>query len=89
MTIQKVLPVSERQYVDRQGQQQGFVSRGIVFSDGIDTIYGELIGEQARRNDLAPDMNCCVQMTCAVREWEDKNHTTRYSNELIINRIGL
>lgn len=89
MTVQKVFALNERQYTDSQGVQNVFISRGMILSDGIDTLYAELTGESARRNDLAEGQTCIVQLCCKVREWEDRNHVKRYSNEMTISRIGL
>lgn len=88
MTIKQVNPVSERNYTDRNGQQQVFVSRGLILADGIDTAYAELVGDAARRTDLAPGQTVCVSMSIHVREYEDRNHEKRYANEITVNRIG-
>lgn len=89
MTIMKVLPVSERQYKDLNGIPRTFVSRGLLLSDGNDKIYAEITGETARRNDLEEGISCSVIMTCNARQYEDKNHDIRYSNEVVILRLGL
>ena len=89
MTIQQVMPVNEREYTDRSGQLQKFVSRGLLLSDGVDRMYAELTGEGARRTDLAAGQTCTVQMACNARRWEDKNHDERYSNDITIIRIGV
>lgn len=83
------MPISEREYTDRQGAKNIFVSRGMLVSDGIDTYYAELIGDNARRADIAEGLTAVMQMTCTARQWEDKNHVKRYSNEITINKIGL
>lgn len=89
LTIQQILPVNERDYVDRQGQKNIFVSRGLIVTDGVDSIYAELIGDNARRTDIAEGVTAMMQMVCTARKWEDKNHNARYSNEITINKIGL
>lgn len=89
LTIQQILPVNEREYVDRLGQKNIFVSRGLIVTDGVDSIYAELIGDNARRTDIAEGVTAMMQMVCTARKWEDKNHNARYSNEITINKIGL
>lgn len=89
MTIQTVMPVSERQYTDKQGQQQTFISRGLALTDGIDTLYAEIIGDNARRTDLKEGMTCCFSLVVTRRSWKDKNEQERYSNDITIHKIGI
>ena len=89
MTIQRVMPVNERQYNDKNGAQQNFVSRGLLLTDGIDTMYAEIVGDNARRTDLKDGLTCNFSMSVTCRRWEDKNHQERYSNDITIHRIGL
>ncbi len=89
MTIQHIMPVTERQYTDKYGQLQNFVSRGLLLSDGIDSLYAEITGENARRTDLKEGLTCNFSFGIMSRRWEDKNHQERYSNDITIYRIGL
>lgn len=89
MFIVKVLPLDERQYVSQSGEQKVFASRQLVLSDGIDTLCAELTGDLARRENWPLNEWTKVQVNCFAREYKDKNGKARFSNDLIINRIGL
>lgn len=88
MTVVKVMPVVERQYTDKQGQQRIMTSRGLLLTNGIDTLYAEILGDNARSACVAEGDVRRFAMTAACRRWEDKNHDEHYSNDIIINRIG-
>ena len=49
VTITKVQPLKERSYINGHGDNEIFVSRGFVMTDGIDTFYAEATGEYARQ----------------------------------------
>lgn len=82
------LPMTERSYTDRNGQNQVFASKGFVLTDGIDTFYAEMIGDSAR---TAPqyDMNQMhtVQTTLQMRSWKDQQGAEHYSTEVRINKL--
>lgn len=90
-TIREVLPIQERTYTDRNGQQQTFVSRGFVLDNGLDCIYAEAVGDYARnltqqQTDLTQLHN--VSLSFVARSFKDKNGATRYDNECRINKIS-
>ena len=88
--IQQQLPLQERSYTDRNGQQQMFASRGFVLSDGIDTFYGEMTGEYARSQAAVQyDTKTfhTVQAQIATREYRDKDGNTRYQSEIRITKL--
>lgn len=89
--IQKVFPQQERNYTDRNGQQQIFASRGFILSDGIDTFYAEMVGDYARANaktEYPTDQMHAVQCTIQQRTWKDAQGVERYSNEIRINKLA-
>lgn len=88
MFIKQVLPLSERPYTDKMGQQKIFASRPLLLSDGIDTFCAELVGDSARRDDWKIGVWTGVRMSVSTREYNDKNGTKRYSNEIIITNIA-
>ncbi len=89
MFIKEVLPLSERQYIDKQGAQQVYASRGFILTDGVDTLYAEVSGDKARRTDYKAEQWVAVQMTAHAREYTDKNNQKRYSNEMTITNLGI
>lgn len=90
VTIQQQLPLQERSYTDRNGQQQVFASRGFVLSDGIDTFYGEMTGDYARSQaNVQFDQQTfhTVQAQITTREYRDKENNTRYQSEIRITKL--
>ena len=90
LQIVQVFPLQERQYTDRNGQQQTFASRGFVLTDGIDHMYAEAQGEYARSiKDTQFDTSFMhrVQMQMVARNYQDKDGAKRYSNEIRIVKI--
>lgn len=87
--IMQAQPLQERNYTDRNGQQQVFASRGFVLSDGIDTFYAEAVGDYAR--SLPPDFNTGanhrLQAQLSMREYRDKEGGFRYATEIRIVKI--
>lgn len=91
LTIKQAFPLVERPYTDRNGIQTLFASRAFIFSDGIDTIHAEAVGDYARsiaNVDFQPGTIHAVILQFTAREWKDKDGVTRYSNEARITRIG-
>ena len=89
LCVTKVMPLEERQYVSKSGEQKMFVSRQLILTDGIDTMSAEIIGEAARREDWPLSVWAKAQLVCQTREYQDKNGKTRISNEFQLIRIGL
>lgn len=89
MCVTHVLPLKERQYVSKTGEQKMFVSRQLILTDGIDTICAEIVGEAARREDWPLSVWGKVHVVCQTREYQDKNGEKRISNEFQLIRIGL
>ena len=90
VSVLQQFPMQERQYLDRDGQNQVFASRGFVLSTGIDTFYAEMTGDLARSQaSVQFDQSTMhiVQMQTSVREYKDKEGNTRYSNEIRITRM--
>lgn len=91
LQIVQVLPFQEREYTDRNGQQQMFASRGFVLTDGIDYMYAEMQGEYARSmKDTQFDTSSMhrVQMQMATRMYHDKDGAVRYSNDIRIVKMA-
>ena len=59
VTITKVQPLKERSYINGNGDNEIFVSRGFVMTDGIDTFYAEATGEYARQLPAEIDTTVC------------------------------
>lgn len=90
VSVLQQFPLQERQYLDREGQNQVFASRGFVLSTGIDTFYAEMTGDYARSQaavQFDPAVMHMAQMQTSVREYKDKEGNTRYSNEIRITKL--
>lgn len=84
-------PLVERQYVDRNGQPQVFTSRGFIFGDGINTIYAEMQGEQARAcANIKYDQAVlhAVMLQTTMRDYRDKDGNVHYNNEVRIIKLA-
>lgn len=90
LQIVQSFPLQEREYTDRNGQQQMFASRGFILSDGIDRMYAEMQGEYARSmKNVQFDAACLhrVQMQMNAHEYKDKDGAMRFSNEVRIVKM--
>ena len=85
----KVQPLKERSYINGHGDNEVFVSRGFVMTDGIDTFYAEATGEYARQLPTEIDTTVChsVQLQMSSRPYQDREGQTRYSNEIRIIKL--
>ena len=89
VSIQQQFPLQERSYVDRNGQNQVFVSRGFVTTTGIETFYAEATGDYARSLPQQFDQNVMhsLQAQLSVRDFRDKDGNTRYQTEVRIIKL--
>ena len=88
VSIVQQLPLVERPYTDRQGQQQVFASRGFVLTDGVDTFYAEAVGDTARvMPQFDPAVMHMVQCQLAIRDYDDKNGQKRWLTEVKIVKM--
>lgn len=86
--IIKVFNLSTREYTDRQGTQQTFVSKGFILSDGRNTFFAEALQELARTVDALGFKEgdyAIAHFVFQAREYTTKDGVVRYSNEITIN----
>lgn len=89
VTIKEQLPLSERQYTDRNGQPQLFASVGFVFTDGIDTFYAEMTGDRARAlGTLDKERAYRVQCEMKERQFADRDGLVRHATDIRLINIG-
>ena len=89
--IQKLLPLRERSYNDRQGQPQVFTSQGFVLTDGVNTFYAETTGNYAKAVlglKLTEGQLVAVQLTFRSSSWQTQQGETRYENAVTISNIA-
>ena len=70
VTITKVQPLKERSYINGNGDNEVFVSRGFVMTDGIDTFYAEATGEYARQLPTEFDTTVCHSVQLQIRNFK-------------------
>ena len=89
VSITKMQPLKGRSYINGNGDNEIFVSRGFVMTDGIDTFYAEATGEYARQLPVQIDTTVClsVQLQMSSRPYQDREGQTRYSNEIRITKL--
>lgn len=89
VVIVEQLPLSERNYTDRNGQTQVYASRGFILSDGIDTFYGEMSGDKARAcKELDKSQLHRVQCQLQERSYNDKDGVLHHQTEVrILNLV--
>ena len=88
VAIKEQLPLQTRQYQDKNGENQVFKSVGFVMSDGVDTFYGEVVGNRAEscpQYDKA--VTHAVQGRFRCRDYQDKNGNKRYENVFEITAL--
>lgn len=88
--IVKVLPLSTRNYTDRQGQEKVFKSKGFILHDGKSSFYAEAVQETAESIEaLNPKSGevVCAHLTCRAREFTTDSAEVRYSNDITISNM--
>ena len=89
LKVEKVFETTEREFTNRQGKQDLFVSRGIILSDGIDRLYVQQTGNDARKKAPTEGEFYTVQLRSDCRSWQDANGATHYSNEIYVVTLNV
>lgn len=87
--IQQQDALEEREYESRQtGNREKFASMGFHLVSGGDSLYCEMIQEQARKQvELSKDFYYKATLSFTERTFTDKNGKTRYENSLMLTKI--
>ena len=82
--------LQEREYQTQQGTTEKFASMGFVLTSGSDTLYCEMVQEQARKQGQLPQ-DCYYKATlqATAREWKDQQGQSHYENRLTLNKIAV
>ena len=89
MLLEKIGPCTERQYTDRQGQQQVFAERVMRLSDGLNTMHAFLTGDRARQTPVVREGDIVsVQLSSVAREWDTQQGEKRYETTIYVDRIS-
>ena len=81
-------PLQQREYTDRNGQQQVFSSVGFELKSGNDRFYAELTGEQAVKCTALPqNYYYKIEMRARTRRWQDQQGKEHIDQTLTILNI--
>jgi len=82
--------LQEREYTTNQGTQEKFASMGFTLASGSDTIYAEMVQEQARKQGtLDTNFYYKAQLSLQVRTWKDQQGGDRYENRITLTKLSL
>lgn len=90
--ILEIMPLVQRNYNDRDGREQVFVSKGFVMMGAHGAFYAEAIQEWAShwdKQNLKKNHVVDVALSYRCRDYTDKEGVKRYSNELTITNMVL
>lgn len=82
--------LTEREYTTQQGTTEKFASMGFVLQAGSETLYAELVQEQARKQGtLSKDFYYKATLSLQARPWTDQRGQQRYENRITLTRIAV
>ena len=82
--------LQEREYQTQQGGQEKFASMPFVLASGGETVFAEMVQEQARRQGVL-DTSYYYKATLQVqaRPWQDQQGQQRWENRITLTKISL
>lgn len=82
--------LTTRQYTDRQGQPQTFVSMPFVLASGADTFFCEMTGEDATKcGSFDPKYYYKASLSARVTSFQSQQGDTVKKTSLYLNRISV
>lgn len=89
--IQNQGALEEREFTNKQTlQTEKFAAMPFVLQHGGETIYAEMIQEQARKQAvLDPNYYYVASLSMQARPWTDQQGKQRYENRVVLNRISV
>ena len=82
--------LQEREYQTQQGTTERFASMGFILQSGGDTLYCEMVQEQARKQgQLSKDFYYKASIAATARAWKDQQGQTHYENRLTLTKIAV
>ena len=88
--IQEQGALQEREYTTQQGTVEKFASMGFLLQSGSESVYAEMVQEQARRQGvLSKDYYYKATIAATTREWKDQQGQTHYENRLTLTKIAV
>ena len=81
--------LTEREYTTPQGSVEKFASMGFLLQSGSETIYAEMVQEQARKQGaLSKDFYYKATLQLQARPWTDNHQQQRYENRITLTKIA-
>ena len=81
--------LQEREYTTQQGTTERFASMGFILQSGSESIYAEMVQEQARRQGmLSKDFYYKASLQLSARPWTDQQGQQRWENRITITKIA-
>ena len=88
--IQMQGALQEREYQTQQGTQEKFASMPFVLATGGETVYAEMVQEQARRQGvLSTDYYYKATLQFNARSWKDQQGQQRWENRVTLTKIAV
>ena len=82
--------LQEREYTTQQGQVEKFASMGFLLQSGSETVYAEMVQEQARKQGtLSKDYYYKATLQLQARPWTDQQGQQRHENRITLTKIAL
>jgi single-stranded DNA-binding protein len=82
--------LQEREYQTQQGTKEKFASMGFVLQSGGETIFAEMVQEQARKQgELPKDYYYKATLQAYARPWTDQQGQQRYENRVTLTKIAV
>ena len=82
--------LQEREYTTQQGTKEKFASMGFVLQSGGETIFAEMVQEQARKQgELPKDYYYKATLQTYARPWTDQQGQQRYENRVTLTKIAV
>ena len=88
--IVEQLPLQEREYKTQQGTVEKFASMGFVLQSGGETLFAEMLQEQARRQGVLPkDYYYKATLAFQARPWNDQQGQQHWENRVTLTKIAV
>jgi hypothetical protein len=82
--------LTEREYTTQQGSVEKFATMGFVLQAGSETLYAEMVQEQARKQGtLSKDFYYKATISATARTWQDQQGQSRYENRLTLTKMAV
>ncbi len=87
--IQEQGALQEREYQNRQsGAMEKFATMPFVLIHGGDTLFAEMVQDQARRQaTLSQDFYYVAKLQLQARPWTDQQGVQRYENRIVLTSM--